>query len=243
MKISLIIPAFNEEKLIGESLRSIHDATRSFTERGWETELIVCDNNSTDGTAELARAAGARVVFEPVNQISRARNRGAEMATGDWLVFIDADSSPSAALFADVARAIKAGDCLGGGCTVRMDGLSRVAAAAAATRLWNGLSRLCKWMAGSFIFCAAPAFRQLGGFSLELYVAEEIDFSRRLKKLARQSRKKLVILHGHPLHTSARKLRLYTIGEYLWFLARAIGGGGRVFRNRSACVPWYDGRR
>ena len=66
----------------------------------------MCDNNSKDRTAEIARAAGARVVFEPVNQIARARNAGAAAATGIWLVFVDADSHPSAALFDEVAGQI-----------------------------------------------------------------------------------------------------------------------------------------
>ena len=73
-------------------------AAGAFVRRGWGVELIVCDNNSTDRTAEIARNAGARVVFEPVNQIARARNRGAAAATGDWLIFVDADSHPSAGL-------------------------------------------------------------------------------------------------------------------------------------------------
>ena len=49
------------------------------------------------------------MVFEPVNQIARARNTGAAAATGDWLVFIDADSHPSAELFAEVAEQIGGG--------------------------------------------------------------------------------------------------------------------------------------
>ena len=61
MRISVVVPAFNEERLIGESLRHINAAMGAFTRRNWETELIVCDNNSTDRTAELARAAGATV--------------------------------------------------------------------------------------------------------------------------------------------------------------------------------------
>src|SRR5712691_9363869 len=101
MKISIIIPAFNEEKLIGETLRRITSAGKVFSELGWESELIVCNNNSTDRTGELAQAAGARVVFEPVNQIARARNKGAEVAGGDWLLFIDADSHPQPELLAD----------------------------------------------------------------------------------------------------------------------------------------------
>src|SRR5262245_18404182 len=94
---------------------------RAFGEAGWESELIVCDNNSTDATAAIARAAGATVVFEPVNQIARARNAGAAAASGDWLLFIDADSHPSSELFADVADAIQSGSCLAGGSTVALD--------------------------------------------------------------------------------------------------------------------------
>ena len=55
----------------------VQAAAETFVRRGWETEVVVCDNNSTDRTAEIARAAGARVVFEPFNQIARARNTGA----------------------------------------------------------------------------------------------------------------------------------------------------------------------
>ena len=103
MKISIVVPAFNEEKLLSASLRSIKAAADAFHSRGWETELIVCDNNSTDRTAEVARAEGAITVFEPVNQISRARNTGATLATGDWILFLDADSTPSYGLFSDLA--------------------------------------------------------------------------------------------------------------------------------------------
>src|ERR1700733_7365998 len=101
VKISVVIPAFNEEKLIGATLRSIQAAGAGFGEMGWHTEIVVCDNNSTNGTAELARAAGAKVVFEPVNQIGRARNTGAAAAEGDWLIFLDADSRPTSELFSE----------------------------------------------------------------------------------------------------------------------------------------------
>src|SRR5215468_7296878 len=136
----------------------------AFSRRNWETELIVCDNNSTDRTAEVARSAGATVVFEPVNQIARARNRGAEAASGDWLIFIDADSYPDAALFADVAAAIESGTCVAGGSTMRLDANGWLARSI--TRTWNLVSRCTRSLAGSFIFCEAAVFRQIGGFSL-----------------------------------------------------------------------------
>src|SRR5580765_6918952 len=114
MKISIIIPAFNEERLIAGTLASIRVGMDELTRRGVESELIVCDNNSTDPTAEIARAAGAKVVFEPINQIARARNRGAEAASGDWLICVDADSKPDGELFGEVAEQIAAGRCIAG---------------------------------------------------------------------------------------------------------------------------------
>ena len=241
VKISVVIPAFNEEKLLGATLRSLQAAGAAFGDRGWDMEIVVCDNNSTDGTAGLARAAGARVVFEPVNQISRARNTGAAAAGGEWLVFVDADSRPTRELFAEVAGAIQSGRCLAGGCTMRMD--ERHFLGDCGTGLWNLVSRMLKWTAGSFIFCETAAFRKIGGFSAELFASEEIDLSRRLKKLARQEGKKVVILHRHPLLTSARKLTLYTGREYLRFFTRVILHPRQTTQSREACQPWYDGRR
>lgn len=241
MLISVVIPAFNEERLIGNTLRHIQAASVAFTRRHWETEIIVCNNNSTDRTADIAQAAGAKVVFEPINQIARARNRGAEAATGDWLIFVDADSHPSAELLEDVAKQIESGRCLAGGATVRLEG-KHVKGNFVAS-MWNVVSRICRWVAGSFIFCDAAAFRKIGGFSHELFASEEIELSNRLKKLARAERKKIVILHRHPIITSARKLHLYTAREHFLFMAKTILAGGKTLNSREACHTWYDGRR
>lgn len=241
MKVSVIVPAFNEERGLAATLRSIRGAMTAFDDLGWSSELIVCDNNSTDRTAAIAREDGAEVVFEPINQISRARNAGAVRATGDWLVFVDADSHPSRELFGDVAQAIRDGRYVAGGSTVRLDVPDIVPALAVGG--WNIVSRLTKWAAGSFIFCEASAFRELGGFSLELYAAEEIDLFRRLKRYARRGGRTIVILHRHPLETSARKARLYTAREGLTFGIKTIVRRGRTLRSSGECYQWYDGRR
>ena len=241
MKISLVVPAFNEERLLPATLASIQAARSAFDERGWASELVVCDNNSTDRTAEIARAAGATVVFEPANQIARARNAGAARAGGDWLVFVDADSQPTRALFDDLAAQIEKGRCLAGGSTVtfRTDHL----AARFLVTLWNALSRICRWGAGSLVFCESSAFREIGGFSRTLYAGEEIDLFARLKRLAGAKGRTIVILHRHPLATSDRKVRLYGIGEHLAFLLKTSLSAGRTLRKRDACFLWYDGRR
>lgn len=241
MKISIVVPAFNEEKLLPATLRSIEEAAKSFTALTWQTELIVCDNNSTDRTPEIARACGAKVVFEPVNQIARARNTGAAAATGDWLIFVDADSHPTAKLFADVAEQLQSGRCMAGGCIIRMD--ERHFFADQLTSAWNWVSRLRKWSAGSFIFCCTDAFREVGGFNLKLFASEEIELSNRLKKLAKVRGQKIVILHKHPMLTSARKMRLYSRKEYFRFFRKAIFSPRATVMSREACVPWYDGRR
>ncbi len=241
MKISIIIPAFNEERLLDATLTQVNAARATFAPRGFDSELIVCDNNSTDRTAELARAAGAMVVFEPVNQIARARNTGAAATTGDWLLFIDADSQPSAELFADVMDQIQSGKCLAGGSTIRLEG--NYPLANLVTGVWNWKSRSRRWLAGSFIFCEAAAFRQLGGFNPELFVGEELDLTARLQELGQASGREIVILQRHPLLTSARKVRLYSTWEHLGFLLRVATNREATFRNRAACYAWYDGRR
>ena len=241
MKISVIVPAFNEERGLAASLASIRHAMTALDERGWSSELIVCDNNSTDRTAAIAAAAGATVVFEAINQISRARNAGAARATGDWLVFVDADSHPSRELFADLARVIEEGRCLAGGSTVRLD--TRRCRGQSCGRWLEHISRSLRWAAGSFVFCEASAFRELGGFSLELYAAEEIDLSRRLKRLARRRGRTVVILRHHPILTSGRKARLYTPREALTFMLKTIVQRGRTLRSARECYQWYDGRR
>jgi glycosyltransferase involved in cell wall biosynthesis len=241
MRISVIVPAFNEEQGIAASLRSIRRAMTAFDDVGWTSDLIVCDNNSTDGTAEIAREAGAQVVFDPINQISRARNTGAARATGDWLIFVDADSHPSRELFLDVVHVIQDGRCIAGGSTVCFDRPDR--GVAFVGWMWNITSRITRWGAGSFIFCEAAVFREAGGFSQELYAAEEIDLFRRLKRVARRSGSRIVILHHHPLRTSARKARLYTAREAMTFATRTLVRRGRTLRSADECYQWYDGRR
>jgi glycosyltransferase involved in cell wall biosynthesis len=239
--VSIVVPAFNEERLLGRTLKCLRESTAVFAEIGWQSEVIVCDNNSTDRTAELATAAGAKVVFEPVNQIGRARNRGAEVAQGDWLIFVDADSLPSKELFLEVIDAIKSGEYLAGGCTVTLD--ADFPLGARVVRVWNWISRSFRLMAGSFIFCEAKAFREVGGFGQELFAGEELELSYKFKRLGRRLGRKMIILHRHPLVTSARKMQLYTPREFLWFFIKASLARRRVLTDRAHCYHWYDGRR
>lgn len=241
MKISIVVPAFNEEKLLAKSLAAIKAACASFQARDWDWEIVVCDNNSSDRTAEIAREAGATVVFEPINQISRARNRGASGATGDWMIFVDADSFPSAELFEATARRIASGQCAGGGCLVRLD--ERIPTLMFAVAIWNTVSRLRRWAAGSYVFSRADLFRASGGFSHELFASEELDFSNRLKRAAKERGLQFMIITEERLVTSSRKVHLYGHRAHLRFLFKAMLAPRQTVMSREKCVLWYDGRR
>ena len=241
--ISIIVPAFNEEKLLAASLQAVKAAaSAAFTTAGLGWELVVCDNNSTDRTAEIARAEGAKVVFEPVNQIGRARNTGASAASGEWLLFIDADSQPSRELLSDVAALTRRSDVLLAGATIALD--EGPLAFRSACGIWNLASRLRRLVAGSFILVRAASFREVGGFDLKFFAGEEIDLALRLqKRVGRRDRQRTVILHRHPLLTSARKLHLYRKGEMARFVLKSIFRPMKTTASREDCAMWYDGRR
>ncbi len=241
MKLSVIIPAYNEEKLLGRCLTSVKEAFGGPGESWLDHEVIVCDNNSSDSTASIAEGSGARVVFEPVNQIGRARNAGAAGAAGEWLLFIDADSRLSPSTLAQLAGEIKGGRCCGGGALIAMEDAPALAAGAGAG-LWNLISRSLRLAAGSFLFCRTDAFRETGGFSAELYAGEELDLSRRLAGWGKARGLDFVILPG-PHVSSGRKLNLYPAAYFLLLLAAVLFSPRRTLRDPRRLKYLYDGRR
>ena len=242
MRISVIIPAFNEEKWIAACLRSVREAFAAIRAPEVVFGVIVVDNNSTDRTAELARERGARVVFEPHNQIARARNRGAQASQADWLLFLDADSTLSAGLLDATLETIRRDNTIGGGASIRFPpGAKRIVKWSAG--LWNRISRVFGLAPGSYLFCRADAFHEIGGFSEEFYCSEEIDFSLRLKRFGKQRGMGFVMLTHFPLLTSDRKERLYSWPVLLRFLFRAIAAPRKTMRDPDRCHMWYDGRR
>jgi glycosyltransferase involved in cell wall biosynthesis len=241
MHLSIVIPAFNEARLIERSLQSVAVSIAAHRTSGFTSETIVVDNNSTDNTAELARQAGARVVFEPINQIGRARNAGAAQATGDWLLFLDADSLLSPGLLADIVGAMESGQYVGCGSTLRMDGLPWWANWT--LRLWTGASILFRWAAGALVVCRRDAFQDVGGFDQNLYALDEIALSKQLKQWGRKRGLRFTILTRHPLETSSRKMSLYSSREIAGQIFRVLLLPRRTLRDKKRLSVWYDGRR
>src|SRR3954462_12938509 len=118
-RISVLIPAFNEEEHLPRTLACVRESFEAVGESAYE--IVVCDNDSTDATAAIAERLGARVVFEPHNQIARARNTAAERSVGEWLIFLDADTSLNAGALRATLRFLESGGVCGGGSLLRFD--------------------------------------------------------------------------------------------------------------------------
>ena len=198
---SVIIPAYNEEDYLSETLSVL---SKVMGEIDWRGEVIVVDNNSTDKTAEISSAFGATMVFEPVNQISRARNAGAEKARSDSLIFLDADTMISAPLLGEALVNLHETKCCGGGTLLSFDQdqtyLKRTIA--------NFLNRVVKkinLVPGCFMYCSREAFIGINGFSEKLYATEEVWFMHQLKKWGKKNKKQFKVITRFKVVTSSRK--------------------------------------
>jgi len=233
---SLIVPAYNEESLLPTTLAS-HQVLLQQLAPEFTGELIVVDNNSTDKTAAVAAAAGARVVFESINQISRARNCGARVARGNFLVFIDADTTASLELVRAALLALRDEPVCGGGAGVGTgEAVSRSVALTMA--LWNRLGRWRRWAAGSFVFCRRQAWEDVGGFSTNVYAGEEIFFSVALRKWGRRHGQKMRIL-PQCINTSMRKAQWYPLRR-LVPMALILAFCPWLLRRKKYCWLWYE---
>jgi glycosyltransferase involved in cell wall biosynthesis len=89
LKLSVVIPALNEEKAIEAVIKQI--PVKILEGMGYETEIIIVDNNSTDRTAEIAREHGVTVIFQPIRGYGNAYKAGFNGASGDVIITGDAD--------------------------------------------------------------------------------------------------------------------------------------------------------
>ena len=236
LEVSVLIPAYNEQALIGEVIDSVHRSFASMPDRPYE--VIVCDNNSTDRTADLAAAKGATIVVEPHNQISRARNAAARAARGKWLIFLDADTLLNPQLLRSTLTCLESGKFVGGGSTIAFDKELHSPLAVLLTHVWTTISVLLRLAAGSYVFCTREAWAETGGFDEQLYAGEEIFFSRRLKKWGRPRGQRFKIITGAPVVTSARKLEWFNQWQLLHRMLRLAVPG--ALKRRERCGLWYE---
>ena len=232
---SVIIPAFNEEAFLLPTLAYLKESMSRIEEQG---EFIVVDNNSTDKTAEIARENGARVIFEAVNQISKARNAGARVAKGKYLIFLDADTMLSEILIRTALDNLQSGLCCGGGAQVRLD-REVPWLAQLVLDFWNWISRKLYLAAGCFIYCLREGFDAVNGFSEAVYASEEIWLSLDMRAWGKKNNMDFCIIEKNPIITSMRKLDWYTPGKLVLY-SLPILIFPPLLRVQYFCGPWYQ---
>ncbi|MBI5831043.1 MAG: glycosyltransferase family 2 protein [Armatimonadetes bacterium] len=99
--LSAVLIVRNEEAVLPRCLASL---------AGWVDEIVVVDDHSTDASAELARAAGAKVVQRRLDRFDVQRNFGVAQSTGEWILSIDADEVVTPALAREIREVIAAAD-------------------------------------------------------------------------------------------------------------------------------------
>ena len=230
--LSFIIPAYNEEALIEATVKQLQVAAEAV---GRDYEIIVANDASTDRTAQVAKAAGARIVTVENRQIAATRNAGAASATGDVFIFVDADTLVPIQTLRAALRALDNG-AIGGGATIKFRGqISTVARYA--TAILQLPMHLGGMVGGCFMFMSRGAFEAVGGFDDAFYASEEIWLAMALRRRGR-----FVILIQH-VETSGRKVRQNGVFYLLKNLALMVIRGPEALRKRDGLDLWYDGQR
>jgi glycosyltransferase involved in cell wall biosynthesis len=235
MYISFIIPAHNEQSLIAQAIDAIRSAAREVAEQIENHEIIVVDDASTDRTADIARERGTRVIDVNKRQIAAVRNAGAREASGDVLIFVDADTILPADVLRGALRELRRG-AVGGGSNMRMDGqipLFGRLYMKTFMLVWRPLG----YAAGCFLFCRRADFEAVGGFDERFFASEEIWLSKALRQRGR-----FVILR-QAVMTSGRKMRAYTPRQIFAISLRLLWKGPAGWQQREGLELWYDAKR
>lgn len=234
--MSVIIPAYNEESCIGQTIESIDEAAKHLYEHySVSIEIIVVDNNSTDQTGKVANEMGARVVKESRRNIASVRNTGAAHATSEIFCFMDADSTLSHGILIEVYKAMISGRYIGGGSKFKLDrkGLifSLIFVASVLVTHFSGLSAV-------LIYTTKDVFNEVGGFNDEYYAGEDLFFILSLYMLAKKKRKRFKNIYRGYIVSSARKFDTIKFKDLL------IHGGlllhQNLRKNPAKCYSWYD---
>jgi glycosyltransferase involved in cell wall biosynthesis len=208
--ISVIIPTLREEERIGVLLRALTAQEYSGT-----FEIVVVDGNSEDGTQDVVRGCANATLVVAERGTSHQRNAGAQQASGELLIFMDADCVPSPDFLGKVARSYERWPF-----AVACPWF--VARETATIRAVYFVFNLLFWLGqgwlrtGSGVCIATPrrVFQQVGSFDETLHLAEDIHYIRRAARCG---------WHRHllvPLQTSGRRFQQKGVWNLVKFYAR-----------------------
>jgi hypothetical protein len=240
--VSLVIPAYNEEKLLPRLLESVERARRAYQRGRGAVEVVVADNLSTDTTAAIASSFGCRLASVEPHVIGAVRNGGAAIARGEILCFIDADSRIDEQTFNEIEK-ILAKPCVVAGTTgIRFERWSLGLVVTFAI-LWPFMALLR--LDTGVVFCRRKDFEEIGGYDESMKFAEDLRFLWDMRRLGKTRGQRLVRLAKAKAFTSTRKFDRWGQWHFLIFPFRFAWSrlrGSSSF-DRLAEKYWYSGER
>jgi glycosyltransferase involved in cell wall biosynthesis len=212
VRISLIIPAYNEEALLPRLLDTIDIARDRYRYGENAIEVIVGDNASTDRTAAIGEDRGCTVAHIEERRIAAARNGGALLARGDILAFVDADTRIHQETFNAIEDSLATGKVVAGATGVRLERMSLGIAATFAVFLplvW------ALQMDTGVVFCRREDFEAIGGYDERRFFGEDVQLLFDLRRVGRPREQRLVRLRPYKAIASCRKFDLH--GDWHYF--------------------------
>ncbi len=233
--ISVIIPAYNEEKYLAAALSS----TLNQTYDPQALEVIVVNNASTDRTAdvfeEFVRQKKPRIrmilLEEEILGVSRAKNKGASIAQGEVLLFLDADSEMSPNLAEVIASYYCQGYLMG---IIQLLPSSGDWWPQQFFRLIEFGKRTFR-IAAQMGYCDRCLFWRGGGFNPSLRLSEDLELFTRLKKILKKEKRDFVYIHEAWIRTSTRRMDSFPLNSgyvfifFQWFLS-FLGLGREIYK-------------
>jgi rSAM/selenodomain-associated transferase 2 len=228
MQVSVIIPVFNEARLIRPFLSNLRERTRG-------AEIIVVDGASTDGTGELAQGFCDQVIRSSERSRAKQMNAGAEAASGDILWFLHADAEVPLESLNEIGRMMRNPKVCGGFFRIRLPTKPVV------YRLTDGFAHyaglLLRMRCGDHgIFCRRTAFVAAGGFP-DAPLMEDVEFFRRLRRCGRVLHSKKRITASARRYRAMGPLRLtfaYGLIATLYLFGVPLSALTRIYQ-RSCC--------
>ena len=214
IQFSIIIPAFNEEKYIAKSIKFAQEQ-----QGGFDMEIIVVNNASTDKTKQIAESLGVLVVDEPKKGVGQARKTGTEVARGEYILHIDADTHLPEDYLQQVYKRFQKDSelvCLGGQFYFYDANLFWYFVRPVLFHLFYWFSKITlkkdPGPAGNNMVFKKNIYNQTTGFNPKLNYAEDMDLSKKLHKIG-----KVKLDMKLRCYVSARRYKLFR--KDLWVYA------------------------
>ncbi len=211
MKVSVIVPALNEENYIEPTLRAIKAQVCPF-----KFELIVADGNSTDSTVAIAKKYCDKVVIETTRTIAAGRQAGARASSGKLIIYTDADSIPDKHWVERMAKAFDDPHVVAAfGMIEPLDASPfETALVSSTTRLFacffNSVG--LDYTYGNNLAVRRSAFDKIGGFNIYLITAEDTDVIHRIR-----TQGIVAFVPDALVRYSTRRIKKWGWGKYLMF--------------------------